>query len=540
MTSFSNSRRRLACGALAVVVCFSTLVFAQKSSVTPRERAAVERVSAESLKGHLSFIASDALEGRRTPSRGLDIAAEYIAAQFRRAGLEPAGDDGYFQTAKWSLSGRDMKSFELRLTNGAGVVAVAAEQATVGFGVGGVQLWALEGDPALSNAGAVKVAFKDGASLDSFTREQLAGKVLLTEFPALPRGDRDRAFAQLRAQNDFMVKAHALGVPLVIAFDRAGERGRGAGSTRLVDPAALAAGGRPSPFGNQPAASLLTVHGAQVSQFYDALAAGATPATVNFRAPARSETPVRVRNVAGLLRGSDPALKETYVIVSAHYDHIGVRDPCPAGEDCINNGANDDGSGTVAVMELAAALSRLGVRPKRSILFLTFFGEELGLVGSRFYGRNPLVPLAKTVAQINMEQVGRTDDSEGPQLNRAALTGFDYTTIGAIFERAGAKSGVTVYKHPTNSDAFFGRSDNQALADVGVPAHTFGVAFQFPDYHAVGDHWEKIDYANMERVVRTVALGALMIAEDPQAPKWNEANPRTAKYVEAWKKLQGQ
>jgi hypothetical protein len=537
MASLPTFSRRCASGALAVLVCFSTLAFAQKSSVSPRERAAVERVSAESMKGHLSFIASDALEGRRTPSRGLDIAAEYIAAQFRRAGLEPAGDDGYFQTANWSLSGRDMKSFELKLSNGASAVSVAAEQATFGFGIGGVNLWALDGEPALAGAGVVKAAFKDGTSLDSFTREQLSGKVVVTEFPALPRGDRDAAFQQLRARNEFMAKAHALGVPLVVAFDREGTRGRGAGPTRLVDPAV--SGARQSPLGDQPTAPLVTVHGPQGAQFFDALPAGATPAAVTFRAPARSETPVKVRNVAGLLRGSDPALKDTYVIVSAHYDHIGVRDNCAPGADCINNGANDDGSGTVSVIELASALSALNPRPKRSILFVTFFGEELGLVGSRFYGRNPLVPLAKTVAQINLEQVGRTDDSEGPQVNRAALTGFDYTTIGSVFERAGAESGVTVYKHPTNSDAFFGRSDNQALADVGVPAHTVGVAFEFPDYHAVGDHWDKIDYANMERVVRTVALATLMIAEDPQAPKWNEANPRTAKYVEAWRKLQG-
>ncbi len=533
MDSFSTFLRRFARVALVLVVCFSAPGMAQQSSVSPRERAAIERISADSLRGHLSFIASDALEGRKTPSRGLDIAAEYIAAQFRRAGLEPAGDDGYFQTAKWSLSGRDMKSFELKLANGAGVLPVAAEQTSFGFQISGVQLWALDGEPALAGAGLLKAAFKDGASLDSFTREQLAGKVLLTEFPPLPRGDRDRLFQQLRAQNDFMAKAHALGVPLVIAFDREGTRGRGAGSVRLVDPESK---GRQSPLGDQPTAPLLVVHGAQGAQFFDALPVGATPATATFRAPARIETPVRLRNVAGILRGSDPALRDTYVLVSAHYDHIGVRDNCTEG-DCINNGANDDGSGTVSVVEIASALSALNPRPKRSILFVTFFGEELGLVGSRFYGRNPLVPLAKTVAQVNMEQVGRTDDSEGPQVGRAALTGFDYSTLGALFERAGAASGVVVYKHPTKSDAFFGRSDNQALADVGVPAHTFGVAFEFPDYHAVGDHWEKIDYANMERVVRTVALGTLLIAEDPQAPKWNESNPKTAKYVEAWRKL---
>src|SRR5689334_1224416 len=199
--------------------------------------AGQDHISADSLKGHLSFIASDMLEGRATPSRGLDLAAEYIAAQFRRAGLEPAGDDGYFQTA------------------------------------------------------------------------------------TLP-------------------------------------------------------------------------------------------------SPAQGTA----RNVAGILRGSDPALRDTYVVLSAHYDHVGMRQN---GDDKIFNGANDDGSGTVSVIEIAAALAAAPRHPKRSILFLTFFGEERGLWGSRYYSTHPLVPLEKTVAALNLEQVGRTDATNGPQIGVASLTGFD-------------------------------------------------------------------------------------------------------------------
>lgn len=377
-------RSRLISAALALCVFTPFAALAQtrpqrkpqqkKASVPARWRAALERVSAEDMKGHLSFIASDALEGRMTPSRGLDLAAEYIAAQFRRAGLEPAGDDGYFQNADWAETYRDLIS--------------------------------------------------------------------------------ERAKA---------------------------------------------------------------------------------------RVPAPGDTPVRVRNVAGILRGSDPTLKDTFVIVSAHYDHIGVRRNCDASkEDCINNGANDDGSGTVGVIDLAAALSKLNPRPKRSILFVTFFGEELGLVGSRYYGRHPLVPLAKTVAQVNMEQVGRTDDSEGQRVNTLGGTGFGYSDVSATVERACEMLGVKVFKHPKFSDEFFGRSDNQSLADAGIPAHTLGVAFDFPDYHKVGDEWPKVDYANMERIVRAVGLAALLIADDPREPRWNEQNPKTAPYVEAWKKLHGQ
>ena len=95
--------------------------------------------------------------------------------------------------------------------------------------------------------------------------------------------------------------------------------------------------------------------------------------------------------------------------------------------------------------------------------------------------------------------------------------------------------GIKVYKHPTKSDSYFGRSDNQALADLGVPAHTLGVAFEYPDYHKVGDHWDKIDYDNMAKVDRMVALGLLMIANNTNEPKWDETNPKAARYLQAWR-----
>ncbi len=365
----------------------------------PAVQATLDRISAESMKGHLSFLASDLLEGRNTPSKGLDLAAEYIAAQFRRAGLEPAGDPAaksYFQSSEWTV----------------------------------------------------------GEVTDRFV-------TLVT----------DEGKQRLRATKD-----------------------------------------------------QLRAYGIDVS---------ALPPASDPQAP---RPKVTLRNVIGLLPGSDPALRETYVLVSGHYDHIGVR---PDGEgDRINNGANDDGSGTVSVLELAAALATMKPRPKRSLVFIAWFGEEKGLQGSRYYGRHPLFPLDKTVAMVNLEHMGRTDDSEGAQLSSATMTGFDFTDLGPIFQAAGEKTGIRVYKHEKNSDAFFPRSDNQALADAGVPAHTLCVAFIFPDYHAVGDHWEKVDYENMARVNRMIALALVTIANNPVAPKWNEANKKTEKYVKAWKALQ--
>ena len=536
---------RLTALALGLLVSLAALAQtpAPRAEVPARWRAALEGVSAEDMRGHLSFIASDALEGRKTPSRGLDIAAEYIAAQFRRAGLEPAGDDGYFQTANWATAGRDIGSARLTISNGGSnggeTLAVRPEQLSLGFSISGFSFWQPESRLALKGAGVFKAAYGDAAALAALTREQVEGRVVLVQFPAFPRAERERAIQLLREENAFLARMSALGSPLVVAFDPASERGRGAGPPRLVDPDAPQ-GGRRSPLGTEPTPPLVFVHGAEGARFFNSLPAGAGPAKLSLSLPAPTQTPVRVRNVAGILRGSDPALRDTYVIVSAHYDHLGVREGCdPSKEDCVYNGANDDGSGTVGVIELASALSKLNPRPKRSILFLTFFGEELGLVGSRYYGRHPLAPLAKTVAQINLEQIGRTDDSEGPQVGTLSVTGFDYSDVGATLQRAGEAEGVKVYKHPTNSDAYFARSDNQSLADAGVPAHTAGVSFQFPDYHAVGDEWPKVDFANMARVVRAIGRAALDLADSTQEPRWNEQNPRTAPYVEAWKKLHG-
>jgi hypothetical protein len=240
---------------------------------------------------------------------------------------------------------------------------------------------------------------------------------------------------------------------------------------------------------------------------------------------------VSLRNVAGLLRGSDPVLRDTYVVVSAHYDHIGVG---AAGEgDRIYNGANDDSSGTAAVMELAGALASLGERPRRSILFLAFFGEERGMLGSRYYVRHPLVPLERTVAAVNLEQVGRTDSNDGPRPRAASLTGAGYSNLAVFFERAGLLTGIEIREDARHGEEFFRFSDNLPFAEAGIPAHTVTVAFLYPDYHLPSDHWEKLDYPNMAAVTRMIGLGLLMIAGDERAPEWNANEPKAARYRDA-------
>ena len=153
------------------------------------------------------------------------------------------------------------------------------------------------------------------------------------------------------------------------------------------------------------------------------------------------------------------------------------------------------------------------------------------MLGSRYYCQHPVFPLAKTVADINLEQLGRTDDTEGPRLLQFNLTGFDYTDIAAFLSKAGEETGIRVVKDEKNSDSFFDRSDNAAFAEAGVPSTTLSVSYIFPDYHRPGDEWPKLDYDNMAKVDDAVALGVFRIADSAEAPQWNKANPKTARYV---------
>ncbi len=446
------------------------------------------------MRGDLSFLASDLLEGRDSPSRGLDLAAEYIAAQFRIAGLEPGVAGDYFQNAQMIDVQPNFADFQITLSHGGREFFVRAQDTV------------LKLDAALDihDAPLFKLDSLDAAS-------QAEGKVLITTLDPRLMARSPAAARIIR------------GAKLTIVVDPRGVRLREEPPHQLKDP-------------NEPGADIpqITLSGDAVAQFYAHLKPGLTDAVISAHIDAPIRKRATLRNVIGILRGSDPALRDTCVMLTAHYDHLGVR---PEGSgDRIYNGANDNGSGTVSVIAAARALALLKQRPKRSIVFMTFFGEEEGLIGSEYYAHHPVWPLEKTVAQLNLEQVGRTDSTEGPQLANATLTGFDYSDLTGYVQRAGASAGIRIYKHARNSDAYFGDSDNFSLAEEGVPAETLAVAFDFPDYHAVGDEWQKIDYANMAKVDRAVALAIYLMAASDQPVRWNEANPKTAPYVRAWKR----
>jgi len=225
--------------------------------------------------------------------------------------------------------------------------------------------------------------------------------------------------------------------------------------------------------------------------------------------PARRRLPGG--NVVGVVRGSDPALRDEAVLVDAHYDHLGIGRPVDG--DSIYNGADDDASGTAAVMLVARELAS-GPRPRRTVVFLASTGEEVGLVGTRWYIKHPVVPIPHTVANLEVEMIGRPDSLAGGP-GRGWLTGYDRSTMGDMLRAAG----IPLVADPRPEQHFFERSDNIAFAWLGVPAHTLSSFNLHADYHQPSDQASRVDYAHMARVIEAAIRATRLLADGP-APQW--------------------
>jgi hypothetical protein len=449
---------------IAIVVC---------AQVPTSDQAAIDRISADSLRANLSYLASDALEGRGTPSHGLDLAADYIAAQFQRAGLEPASNGSYFQPANFDQATVNMEGFQMVLTSGGQEIRLSNDE--------------------------VRVRSLDGLDLTNAPVVKLPGNGAIPPIAGMIVAGDERRYGGEIFLNELQARKPAL--ILIVGRGREGLRARAPNTpvTFLEDVD-----------GNH--APVIRIHQTEAA----ALIGSNNGVTLSLHAAKPALKEAVLRNVAAILRGSDPALRDQYVLLTAHYDHLGRS---PKG---IFNGANDNGSGTVSVIEIARALAALDPRPKRSILFMTVFGEEEGLLGSYYYTHHPLVPLKSTVANVNLEQIGRTDEKTGREVAAFAFTGPSYSNLPEIMGEAAKAEGVSVYKRK-DADDFFDRSDNFAFAQFGIIAHTIAVAFEYPDYHALGDKPEKIDYANMATVDRGIAAGIVRLADETEAPKWSNA-----------------
>ena len=217
-------------------------------------------------------------------------------------------------------------------------------------------------------------------------------------------------------------------------------------------------------------------------------------------------------NVVGVIRGSDPDVAQEAVVIGAHYDHVGIGRAVDG--DSVYNGADDDGTGTVAILEIARDLA--SVPPRRTVVVLLSTAEEAGLLGTRWYIDNPVIPLEQTVADFQIEMIGRPDDVAGGS-GHGWLTGYERTTMGDQL----AEAGSPIVPDLRLDMRFFFRSDNLPFAVEGIPAHTLSSYNLHEDYHQPSDEVEMVDFEHMAALVDAAVEAVRFLADGPR-PDWKE------------------
>jgi Zn-dependent M28 family amino/carboxypeptidase len=215
-------------------------------------------------------------------------------------------------------------------------------------------------------------------------------------------------------------------------------------------------------------------------------------------------------NVVGLIRGTDSQLRNEAVVLGAHFDHVGIG--AAVGGDSVYNGADDDASGVAAVLAAARALAQSPAR--RTVVVLLTSGEEQGVLGTQWYLERPVFPLSQTVADLQVEMVGRPDTLAGA--GRLWLTGYERSTMGESFARAG----LNIVPDARPQFKFFERSDNIVFALKGIPAHTLSSFGMHDDYHQPSDEVDRIDFEHLEKAADLVVRAARLLA-DGDLPVWH-------------------
>jgi hypothetical protein len=472
-------------------------------------RSAADLITAEGAFAHVAYLASDELRGRDTPSPGLERAAAYIVARFEEWGVRPGGDDGgYIQ--RWPYRQLRFDRAELALELRAPSGTVRPEFGSEYFITPGPGT-ELEGDlyfggvaarmprPLPETARGSVVAFYIPGELDAEWQAPVvagiqaamqagAAGLLFVLDPAIEAGELGQLSGALEQQ---------AGIPVTVAGVRYDV------ATRFFGPAGI---DLDAVRATTPAATVTLER--------------VTGATFVARNPiARSES--MVPNVIGLVEGSDPELRNTYIVFSAHFDHVGVGVPDDTG-DAIYNGADDNASGTSAVLELARAFAAGGVRPQRSILFLLISGEEKGLLGSAYFVDNPTVPRASIIANVNLDMVGRNAPDS------VIGIGLDYTSLGPLAQRVAAQHpelGLDIMPDPIPHERLFFRSDHVNFVRHEIPALFFTTGLH-DDYHRPSDTADKIDADKIARIARLAFHLANAVGNDPEPPTWTEAGLR--------------
>jgi Peptidase family M28/PA domain len=531
---------------LAALVCTFCLPAIAAAEVDPRLAAGFDAIQTRNLRADLIFLSSEALEGRMSLAPGSEVAIQFIAAELAKAGLAPANGDSYLQPVPLIEYLPDVQQTQLTVRRAGKADRYTFLKSFVGFFPRDVEVKA---PVVFAGYGitAPRFRYNDYAGLDA------RGKIVLVFDHEPQETDPDSIFngvgnttvanARLKVLN---AQRHgAVGVLIASEPNRKHpsnlerlaripgimERFSRRPSQGLPDN-----NGMGIPYftvNDDVAAALLSGSGKTPSELQALLDRTLKPAslplrdtTVEMRVVNASTRRATSANVIGLLEGSDPALRNESVLFSGHFDHEGVW------ERKVYAGADDNGTGTVGVIELARAFARNPDRPKRTLLFAVFAAEERGLLGSYFYVANPLRPLAGTRAVINFDMIGR---NEAPSAQTEGLTQISPDTsnelglIGtinspdyrAVVERENRHVGLQLtYKWDQDAALnIFQRSDQFPFAIRDIPAVWWFTGFH-PDYHQPSDTVEKINFEKMRKILQLAYLSGWSFADTPAPPRY--------------------
>ncbi len=549
---------------LLAIFIFQSVGFAQAPAlkVTANEKKIAEGVTAKQLSDYLYFVASDEMEGRDTPSRGLDTTAKFIGMNLSKWGFKPAGDNGTFyqkialhrdsvDAAATSVSiGGQKFSYGEDVVRASGSGSISAPVVFVGNGwmVKSKNLNPYQG---IDVKGKLVAVYSEGP-VSNRNLIPLPAGVTQADLTGTRGTDWADAATYARANG----AAGVLILPSKFVTENWTSLTANLGRSRVVvDKFAAPAANPQGGVGNAMTvlfASPKVTNALFAGEAGNPLAGAAnsfdlSPAkTFNFTIATKPEQ-MWTQNVVAIWEGSDPVLKNEMVAIGAHYDHIGISTN-PNATDKINNGADDDGSGTVSVLSIAEALAKAPKRPKRSVLFVWHCGEEKGLWGSQYFNKYPTVDIKQVITQLNIDMIGRSkkpgymapcDTNPGPRgpcnatlsgENQVYVIGKDMMSSALGNLVSGVNSGYlnlnydTRYDDPKDPNRFFFRSDHFNYAVNGIP-----IAFWFDgeheDYHQPGDEPQKIDYNKMEKVARTIMITLLKLTDLKERPKIDKTLP---------------
>ncbi|MBW8772161.1 MAG: M20/M25/M40 family metallo-hydrolase [Gemmatimonadetes bacterium] len=489
-----------------MLLLLATPLVAQQESGSVRAAAAT--ITAADVERRLRIIADDSMGGRDTPSEGLEKTARYVADEFRRFGLKPGGEHGtYFQRYGIETRKFDAAASHLTLDGPASHVTLSFDRQAIYYA------GTLPGGPLQADLVVVGGTLPPAQLDTAMVRNKIV--LVVVDYshgpPSIQPLYTALFFAGARATVRVSNREPA---------EFASRLANGAASRRTYRNGET---GSDHPFveiGDASVAGLgldlAAIRGGDAR--LRPIPGGRGTLTFVESPPEPATAP----NTIGILEGSDPKLKAEYMIFSAHMDHLGIAGhgsgDCQAvGADSICNGADDDGSGTTGVLEVAEAFSRRGVRPKRSMIFMTVSGEEKGLWGSAYFTEHPTVPLPNIVADFNVDMIGRNWE------DTVVAIGRQHSNLGQILDATAARH-PELHMVPVDDrwpeEHYYRRSDHFNFARQGVPVLFFFTG-SHPDYHQASDEVPKIGFAKEARILQLLFYTSYAVAQGTERPRWD-------------------